>query len=492
MLNDATKLLPIGSVVLLKNGTKEIMITGFYTVTEQEPDKIWDYCACLYPEGLVNSNQNLLFNHDQIDKILYVGYISDKDKNFKLKMAEGIKNLSLCLIILHHNLYKYNQQILKILVFNMKNVVFDLGSVILRNKAVSVLNNLDLTEDEYSKLALFFSNFERLDVSELSIEDKIKECNIDSKLLDKYGDYLYNYFKYRKLNFNLLTLIKKLKINGYKVYVLSDNNKYAYNYYKNHPLFQDFDGWIVSCEYKTIKKDGKLFNYLLEKYNLKSDESFFIDDNIDNIEVAKKKGFKTHLFNEEEDIDLLYDDLKNHGVNIDISDYYNKINTPLELLEFMSNNIFYGYLGKSGRIYNYLDEDMDNNWYSEYILESKDDILNTLIGNCFDQVELERDWFTRNNYEIKTYFEMVDTNLENNYPTHSFLVYKDNNKYYWFENSDFNNRGIHEYNTLEELLIDQKKKYIDFVGIENIIINEYQKPISGIDANEYLHFCTKC
>lgn len=93
MMNDATKLLPVGSVVLLKNATKEVMVTGFYTVSEKDPSKIYDYSACLYPEGIVNSNENLLFNHDQIDKILYVGYVSDKDRNFKLKLAGGIKKL---------------------------------------------------------------------------------------------------------------------------------------------------------------------------------------------------------------------------------------------------------------------------------------------------------------------------------------------------------------------------------------------------------------
>ena len=93
MMNDATKLLPVGSVVLLKNATKEVMITGFYTVSEKDPSKIYDYSACLYPEGIVNSNENLLFNHDQIEKILFLGYLSDKEKAFKLKLDEGIKKL---------------------------------------------------------------------------------------------------------------------------------------------------------------------------------------------------------------------------------------------------------------------------------------------------------------------------------------------------------------------------------------------------------------
>ena len=43
-----------------------------------------------------------------------------------------------------------------------------------------------------------------------------------------------------------------------------------------------------------------------------------------------------------------------------------------------------------------------------------------MTGNCFDQTELERDWFTKNNYYVETYFEMVNLNYKNVYPTHSF------------------------------------------------------------------------
>ena len=40
----------------------------------------------------------------------------------------------------------------------------------------------------------------------------------------------------------------------------------------------------------------------------------------------------------------------------------NKIKNPQELLDFMSNNINYGYLGKDGRVYNYTDPDFEQEW----------------------------------------------------------------------------------------------------------------------------------
>ena len=176
---------------------------------------------------------------------------------------------------------------------------------------------------------------------------------------------------------------------------------------------------------------------------------------------------------------------------------FNDINTPHELLEFMSKNINYGYLGKSGRVYHFDDSDFNDKWFDEYILESKEDILKTLYGNCWDQVELERYWFKKNGYEIKTIYEMVKLNYDNNYPSHSFLIFKDKEGCWnWFENADYENRGIHKFDSIDELLKYQYSKYLDFLKtfnitddeIKKIILTEFGEPKSNISALEYLDF----
>lgn len=178
-----------------------------------------------------------------------------------------------------------------------------------------------------------------------------------------------------------------------------------------------------------------------------------------------------------------------------MEDIIKKIDTPEELLDFMNKNIKYGYLGKNGKIYHEDDTDFNSKWYSEYVLESPNDVLNNLCGNCFDQVELEREWFLKHNYEIKTIFEMVKLEYKNNYQMHAFLVYKDkSNNWNWFENADFNNRGIYTFNTLESLLKFQHEKYLELLKKSNIkdeekdkiIITEFTKPKEKICVYEYL------
>lgn len=87
------KYLPIGTVVMLKNGTKRVMITGFCAMSKENEKKIWDYSGCLYPEGFLSSDQTCLFNHSQIEKVYHLGLADDEEeKKFKTKLNEFMKS----------------------------------------------------------------------------------------------------------------------------------------------------------------------------------------------------------------------------------------------------------------------------------------------------------------------------------------------------------------------------------------------------------------
>lgn len=87
------KYLPIGTVVLLKGGRKRAMITGFCSVAQENQEKIYDYSGCVYPEGYLSSNQVCLFDHDQIDKIFFLGYEDDEEKVFKDKLNKIVASI---------------------------------------------------------------------------------------------------------------------------------------------------------------------------------------------------------------------------------------------------------------------------------------------------------------------------------------------------------------------------------------------------------------
>ncbi len=71
---------------MLQNGRKELMITGYLVSENGNQNEVYDYSGCLYPEGIISSNQNAVFNHDQIQEILFKGFDSDKFKEFHNKL----------------------------------------------------------------------------------------------------------------------------------------------------------------------------------------------------------------------------------------------------------------------------------------------------------------------------------------------------------------------------------------------------------------------
>ena len=75
------KYLPIGSVVLLHEGTKRLMIYGRRQQQLATGD-MWDYIGCLYPEGNISEDYMYLFNHEQIERVYFVGYQDEEEVAF--------------------------------------------------------------------------------------------------------------------------------------------------------------------------------------------------------------------------------------------------------------------------------------------------------------------------------------------------------------------------------------------------------------------------
>ena len=87
------KFLPIGTVVLLKGGTKKAMITGFCSVALEDNTKIYDYTGCVYPEGYLDFEQICLFDHEQIQEVYHMGYQNEEDEKFKMELNKILNEL---------------------------------------------------------------------------------------------------------------------------------------------------------------------------------------------------------------------------------------------------------------------------------------------------------------------------------------------------------------------------------------------------------------
>lgn len=83
------ELLPIGSVVTLKGNIKKLMVTGIKIAKEDEPENYYDYMGVFFPEGYVGNNSNFLFNHSDINDIVFRGYDNPERQSFIEFMEES-------------------------------------------------------------------------------------------------------------------------------------------------------------------------------------------------------------------------------------------------------------------------------------------------------------------------------------------------------------------------------------------------------------------
>ncbi|MBQ6497430.1 MAG: DUF4176 domain-containing protein [Bacilli bacterium] len=97
------KFLPIGTVVILKGGRRELMIMSYCVMPDGQGydkngeidvnGKMFDYGACFYPEGMLTSDQMFVFNHDQIEKICFKGYETDAQKEISQILIGGMEEM---------------------------------------------------------------------------------------------------------------------------------------------------------------------------------------------------------------------------------------------------------------------------------------------------------------------------------------------------------------------------------------------------------------
>lgn len=82
-------LLPIGSVVLLRGGTKRVMICGRIQARAGS-DRIYDYSACWYPEGITRPDEMFFFDRDAVETVFFVGFQDKEELDFRAAVLDRL------------------------------------------------------------------------------------------------------------------------------------------------------------------------------------------------------------------------------------------------------------------------------------------------------------------------------------------------------------------------------------------------------------------
>lgn len=86
MVKELLKFVPVGSVVRLKGAEKNLIVIGILQF-QMEKEKIYDYMGVVYPEGYIGAVSCALFNHEDIEEVIFQGY-HDKERQAYLQLMQ--------------------------------------------------------------------------------------------------------------------------------------------------------------------------------------------------------------------------------------------------------------------------------------------------------------------------------------------------------------------------------------------------------------------
>ena len=177
----------------------------------------------------------------------------------------------------------------------IKNIIFDLGNVLISFKPSEYFDKREYAENLKAKILTdIFDSIEwkKLDNGEINTSEAIDAIALKSSLKK---EEIAHIFKLRTaLMFPIdenVRLLPELKKRGYSLYFLSNFPIDIFEEVKTgYYFFKYFDGGIISAEAKISKPDIRIYETLLEKYSLIPHECLFIDDLEINVSAAETRG----------------------------------------------------------------------------------------------------------------------------------------------------------------------------------------------------------
>lgn len=185
---------------------------------------------------------------------------------------------------------------------NIKNIIFDLGGVIIdlqRRMAIDALDRLGLKDasallGEYEQKGPFLM-LEKGEISSSELFDILlphcKNGTTCTDIRDAFEEFL------REIPVERLRMLDELRAKGYRLYVLSNTNPIMYNHWIDNAFRNDgktindyFDGIVVSYQERLCKPDPEIFLNVINRYGLNPEETLMLDDSEANINAARSVG----------------------------------------------------------------------------------------------------------------------------------------------------------------------------------------------------------
>lgn len=180
----------------------------------------------------------------------------------------------------------------------LKNIIFDVGDVLLEYRWKDMLMEYGLEEDEAVRIGReMFDNplwTEGLDMGLMTQEQVIAEYKCQFPKDGEIMEWFINHGEYMHVaRPEVWEKARLLKEKGLGIYLLSNYSEVLFEKHTRNADFMDIiDGKIVSYQVHMIKPDERIYRHLLDSYQLKPKECLFFDDRPENVRAAKRLGIQ--------------------------------------------------------------------------------------------------------------------------------------------------------------------------------------------------------
>lgn len=182
----------------------------------------------------------------------------------------------------------------------IRNIVFDLGNVLcLWNPEEQLDMYVDhpMDKDILMKVVFLSEEWQQADGGRpLEEVIEVMQSKLPKDLQNTARLLVENWWRLVPINEELCELAATLKEQGYAIYMLSNTSEVFHKLAPRIPHLEVFDGLMLSYEEKLAKPDERLFRRLFERFGLKPEECFFIDDLETNMETARGLGMDGYVY----------------------------------------------------------------------------------------------------------------------------------------------------------------------------------------------------
>lgn len=193
----------------------------------------------------------------------------------------------------------------------VKNIIFDVGEVLLeyrwKDMLVKDYGCSPKTALEIGDIVFHDSLWKEFDLGNLSQKEVIAAYEIK---YSRYAKEIKWFIEHGELMHvqrpDVWELLHQLKEKGYKIYLLSNYSKEFFAKHTQNAVFLEYiDGKVISYQVNMVKPEICIYEYLLEKYDIKATESVFFDDRKENTAAAIALGIKAHTIKSKEELKAL-------------------------------------------------------------------------------------------------------------------------------------------------------------------------------------------